>query len=99
MLGLITFICATVFDPFVTYWGGGWVQFVGITAFLLCVLLWFMYFFYIMDKIPATVPMTLIVSSLSLSFSTRATSTHMCPPPSKYIWMFLAPLPFGSNTG
>ena len=64
VLGLITFICATVFDYFVTHWGGGWVQFVGITAFLINIILYIMYFFNIMDKLPATVPMTLIVSTL-----------------------------------
>ncbi len=66
MLGLIAFICATASDVFVTHWGGGWVQFVGITAFIINIVLYVMYLFYIMDKLPASVPMTLIVSIRSM---------------------------------
>jgi len=60
LLSLITFICATVDEFFVRHKGGGWVQFVSITAFILCIILIILHMFRLMNQMPSSVPVVLI---------------------------------------
>lgn len=60
VLSLITFICATVDEFFVKYRGGGWVQFVSITAFLICIILTIFHMFRLMQQMPSSIPVLLV---------------------------------------
>jgi hypothetical protein len=55
VFSLVTFICATVWYPFVPL-GGGWVQFVSITAFILSGFLYLLHVFKMSPKLSARMP-------------------------------------------
>lgn len=65
-MSVITFICASVW-PYFSLIGGPWVQFVSITAFLTTLVLFILYLFGIIYKIPAVIPWVLIVSITMIS--------------------------------
>lgn len=59
VLSLITFICASVKSEFVKL-GGGWVQFVSMTALIICTVLLIFYLTSLINRLPG--PWPLIVS-------------------------------------
>ena len=70
ILNLVVFICATVWSNFVAKYGGGWVQFVSMSAFCLTIILFVLYVFQIVPKLskfmPPKMPWDLSVSTIKL---------------------------------
>jgi len=60
VLSLVSFICATVDEAFVRHKGGGWVQFVSITAFIICIILVIFHMFRLMQQMPSSIPVVLV---------------------------------------
>lgn len=68
-LDLTVFICAVVWTDFVKNYGGGWVQFVSMSALILTVILYTLYVFQVQRKLskimPAKAPWDLCVSHIT----------------------------------
>jgi len=62
VFSLVTFICATAWYDFVPL-GGGWVQFVSMTALILTTFLYMLYVFRLTSKLSEQIPFKFTVSA------------------------------------
>jgi uncharacterized membrane protein len=62
VLSLVTFICSVVYYQPFTAMGGGWVQFVAITAFMVTAVLYLIHLFKMVPKFTDKIPFKFTVS-------------------------------------